>query len=163
MIDFPLQPIPYRILQWALWRWLHKNCWWLIIMAQGEHFTLALPSFPYPALISALSRLAAPWGQHDTHESGSIGCCVGSSEIHYWCYRLSLCAFSSYQSCYSRCWGRTLDAFLEVLSEKIISSLASSIQTVNRESKQVDVNLFCCLQYSIWSVGNNPKCQHVSN
>lgn len=46
MIDFSLQLFPpYGILQRAHCQWLHKNCWWLIIMARGEHFTPSLPPY----------------------------------------------------------------------------------------------------------------------
>lgn len=38
--------------------------------------------------------------------------------------------------------------FSRVLNREIISLPARGMQTVNRESKQVDVNLLCCNKYS---------------
>ena len=53
--------------------------------------------------------------------------------------------------------------FSRVLDGEIISLSARGMQTVNRESKQADVNLLCCNQYSGLDQGrNNPmKCQHI--
>ena len=74
VIDFSLQLFPYGILLCAHCRWLHKNCWWLLIMAPGEHFSLSLSS-SVPLIFSEPAD--GRKGQHDIHvsQSGLSVCC----------------------------------------------------------------------------------------
>lgn len=141
-------------LQQAHWRWLHKNCWWLIIMALGEHFTLVPPASH--ALRSFL-LLAGWWPVRSTWHACILECHSQRQEqrLLFGCLPESLYwrwQFLSTLSHYIR--SATVGAGVEhwaqggrisrALNRKIISLPARGIQTVNRESKHVDVNLLCC-------------------
>lgn len=175
MIDFSLQPFPYgTLLLCARCRWLHKNCWWLIIMARGEHFTLVLPpshtlrSFP---LLASRWSVRSTWHacipkRHPQKGREWKPLFARRTKSLYW-RRYFLSTVSHYIS--SAAAGAGVEhwaqggRFSRVLDGEIISLAARGMQTVNRESKQVDVNLLCCNQYSGLDRrrNNSMKCQHI--
>lgn len=142
-------------------------------MAQGEHFTLVLPPFhtlrSFPLLASRWS-VRSMWHAciSERHSQGRewkllFGCFTKSL---YW-HRQFLSTVSHYIS--SAAVGAEVEhwaqggRFSRVLNREIISLSARGMQTVNRESKQVDVNLLFCNQYSGLNHrrNNSIKCQHI--
>lgn len=130
------------------------------------------PSFSYPALISPLSQpMVSKVNVTHMHPKTPstewkplFGCLTKSL---YW-HRYSFSPQSLIRSVVlQRVLGSNTEhrvaAFSRVLNRELISLSARWMQTVNRESKQLDVNPLCCNQYSgLNHRRNNPmKCQHI--
>lgn len=142
-------------------------------MAQGEHFTFILPpshtphSFP---LLASWWPVRSTWHacipeRHPYRQEWKLlfGCLTKSLYWHRWFLSIvSHYISSDAMRAEVEHWAQG-GRFSRVLNRKIISLPARGMQTVNRETKQVDVNLLCCNQYPALDHqrNNSINCLHV--